>query len=58
MHSSAPQQSSPLAVAHGAPALPQQTWPSEVVPHVRPEQHPLPEQGRVAVKHVDIGSTQ
>src|SRR5688500_15837990 len=39
MQSSAPQQSSPLAVAQGAPVSPQQTCPSEVSPQTKPSQH-------------------
>ena len=41
-HRKAPQQSAPSGRMHGAPALPQQTWPRLVLPQTSPAQHDVP----------------
>src|SRR5206468_9841595 len=51
MHSKSPQQSVPFARLHRAPKAPQQTWPIELVLHVRPlQQLEAAVHGRVAAR--------
>ncbi len=59
MHNSGPQQSSPFAVAQGAPSSPQHTCPSVVVPHSRPTQHCAASvHGAVARRHIGPPSSE